>query len=105
MRVRRAVYAGVARMTLRGGDLRRGISMAGESGDKQLCRECAAILESMKQFNDAATLYRKAEMWDKAVSILLATKNFSAAAPLMEHITTPKLHGQYAKVRAQRGAR
>jgi tetratricopeptide (TPR) repeat protein len=33
-------------------------------------------------------------------AVLLATKNYSAAAPLMEYITTPKLHGQYAKVRA-----
>lgn len=56
---------------------------------------------SIKQYADAATLYKKAELWDKAVSLLLTTKNFTAAAPLMEHITTPKLHAIYAKVRKQ----
>lgn len=43
--LRAAVTAGLARMTLRQGDLRRGMSLALESGDKALCRDCAAILE------------------------------------------------------------
>jgi WD repeat-containing protein 19 len=43
--VRRAITGGIARMSLRLGDVRRGIALATESGDKQLCRECAAILE------------------------------------------------------------
>lgn len=53
----------------------------------------------MKQYADAANLYKKAEMWDKAVALLLQTKNFAAAAPLMDLITTPKLHATFAKVR------
>jgi len=101
--VRASASAGVARMTIRLGDVRRGMSLALDSGDKALCRECASILEGMKQYPDAATLYRKAELWDKAVALLLQTKNFTAAAPLMDHITTPKLHIMFAKVRTARG--
>lgn len=43
--LRAAVTGGLARMTLRQGDLRRGMALALESGDKVLCRDCAAILE------------------------------------------------------------
>lgn len=151
---------GLARMKIRLGEIRQGINMANESGDKQLCKECAAILESyvaiigrvsmsmsirircdlfdcstacnggilqgsssltarvalcivscgsfpsiavahfsMKQYSDAANLYNKAEQYDKAVAILILTKNFGAAAPLMKHITQPKLHSAYAKAK------
>jgi len=44
-RLRSVVGAGIARMTLRQGDIRKGVALAADSGDKQLCRECAAILE------------------------------------------------------------
>lgn len=44
-RLREAITAGAARMTLRVGDVRKGMQMALDSGSKQLCKECAAILE------------------------------------------------------------
>lgn len=93
-------HAGVARMTLRLGDIRRGLAMCTEIGDKNLCRMGAAILESMKQFADAANLYIKADEYDKAAAILIHSKNWSAVAPLMEEkVTQPKLHAQYAKAK------
>lgn len=44
-RIQGAVQSGLARMTIRQGDVRKGMQLAMESGDKQLCRECGAILE------------------------------------------------------------
>ena len=40
------VSAGLARMLLRTGDLRNGLALANASTDKQLQRDCAAILEA-----------------------------------------------------------
>lgn len=44
--LRNSCLAGLARTTLRSGDLRRGVQLANESNDKTLCRECAGILET-----------------------------------------------------------
>ena len=49
--------------------------------------------------NDMYQLYKKAESYDKAVSLLIAAKNFAAAAPLMELTSAPKLHLAFAKSR------
>jgi len=97
--LRKACTAGMTRMAFRNGDLRRGLALANESGDKALAAECAAILEGMKQYAEAAKLYSKAGLYDQAAHILIMTKNFAAVAPLMDKIKTPKLHAQYAKAR------
>eukprot|EP00736_Rhodelphis_marinus_P010453 Rmarinus@m.5781 len=96
--------AGVTRMTIRLGDIPRGMRMAKESGNKQLCRECAVILEGMKQFNDAAQLYQYGEMHEKAAAIYIQAREFRLAAPLMAKITVPKLHLQYAQAKEKEGA-
>ena len=49
--------AGIARSTLRMGDIRRGTRLVYELKDEQLCKECGNILESIKQFPDAASVY------------------------------------------------
>lgn len=95
----RVASAGIARMTLRLGNLQKGKNLALESDDKHLMRDCGLILESMNQYSDAAELYFRAECYEKAAAIYILTKNFQKAAPLMEKITTPKLHAQYAKAK------
>lgn len=95
----KACYDGIARMTLRRGDVRRGLALCRDSDDKALCKEGAVILENLKQYADAANLYIKAECFDEAATILIKSKNFTAVTPLMEKITTPKLHSQYAKAK------
>lgn len=95
----RVSNAGVARMTLRIGDLGKGRRLALESLDKHLMKECASILEAMKQYSDAAEMYVEAESYEKAAAIFIMTKNFRKASPLMDRITTPKLHAQYAKAK------
>ena len=97
------VRAGIARTTVRMGDLRQGRKLALESKDKVLCCECASIMESMKQYDDAALLFERGQEFEKAASIYIATKNFRKAEPLMEKISSTKLHAQFAKAkRAQK---
>lgn len=55
----RQCAAGIARMTLRLGDVQRGVQMAQQSNDQQLCRDCATILEGLKQWADAAMLFER----------------------------------------------
>ncbi|KAI0219650.1 WD repeat-containing protein 19 [Lamellibrachia satsuma] len=57
--------AGVARMSIRMGDIRRGVGMAMKMPSRALKKECAAILESMKQWSEAAMLYEKGGYYDK----------------------------------------
>jgi WD repeat-containing protein 19 len=95
--------AGIARTTLRLGDLRRGMRLALESNDEQLCRDCGAILESLKQFTDAAQLYEKGENYDKAAQIYIMVADLGKAGPLMTKVKTPKLHLLYAKAKEKAG--
>ena len=99
----KSASAGIARMTLRMGNLQKGKQLALESGDRQLLRDCGTILENMRQHSDAAELYVKAESYEKAAAIYILTKNFNKAGPLMDRITTPKLHAQYAKAKEAEG--
>jgi WD repeat-containing protein 19 len=94
---------GIARCTIHLGDIRRGKQMALDSGSQQLCRECAQILESINQPSDAAQLYEKGGQFEKAASIYISTKNFNLAKPIMDKVSTPKLHLQYARAKEAEG--
>eukprot|EP00750_Incisomonas_marina_P015809 INCI18667.1.p1 GENE.INCI18667.1~~INCI18667.1.p1 ORF type:complete len:1397 (-),score=234.22 INCI18667.1:122-4312(-) len=101
---RAAIFEGIAKTNLRLGDVRRGREMAIESGNKQLCADCAKILAAMKTMNnDAAQLYIKAEDYEAAASIYIQDKKFDLAQPLMTKITTPKLHIEYAHAKEDTG--
>lgn len=96
--------AGIARMAIRCGDVRRGVSLAADmSSSRQLKRECAEILESMKLLDDAALLYEKAQLFDKAASTYIKLKNWHKVGELLPNITTPKIHLQYAKAKEADG--
>jgi WD repeat-containing protein 19 len=99
----RSCTAGVARMTLRLGDLTNGVALANELQDRDCCRDCAAILEGLKQWQDAARLWERGEVPDKAAAIYIKTKNWGAAAPLMARIASPKLHAEFAKAKEAEG--
>ncbi|GAQ81709.1 hypothetical protein KFL_000880240 [Klebsormidium nitens] len=100
---RASARAGVARVTIQLGDVRRGRQLALECASAQLCRECAAILEGMNHMQDAAELYERGGQEEKAASIYIATRNFAAAQPLLARISAPKLHLQYAKAKEADG--
>ena len=63
----------------------------------QLFRECAGILESMKQPTEAAAMYELGGQDHRAAAIYVAAKDLDKAATVMPRVTQPKLLGQYAK--------
>lgn len=102
-KLRRASAAGVARCTLRLGDLRRGMKLVAELGDVVLARECGAILEAMKQPADAAALYERGELYEKAAQLHIQSRNLAKAAPLLAKVKTPKVHAQFARAKEAAG--
>lgn len=89
--------AGIARCTLRLGDLRRGMSYVKQSNDVALCRDCARILETMKQNSEAAELYEMGQQWDRAAAIYIGSKNLSQASAIIDRVSQTKLLTEYAK--------
>ncbi len=71
-----ACKCGVARMSLRCGDLRRGLEICKElKNNRALQRDCADILEAMKQNSEAASLYEAAGYHDKAAYLYIKVSN------------------------------
>jgi len=93
-----ACRAGMAKMFIKTGNTTKGMQIAEESGG-QVCLDCGTILESVKQYSDAALMYEKAGSWEKAAGLYIKLKEFRAAAPLMAKISTPKLHVKYAEAK------
>ena len=97
---------GVARMAIRCGDLRRGLDICQQSelkANKSFQRDCAEILETMKQNNEAAVLYEAAGSHDKAAYLYIKLKNWSKIGQLLPHISSPKIQLQYAKAKEAEG--
>ncbi|XP_037103187.1 WD repeat-containing protein 19 [Syngnathus acus] len=95
--------AGVARMSIRMGDIRRGVTQASQHPSRVLKKECAAILENMKQFSEAAQLYEKGQCYDKAASVYIRCKNWAKVGELLPNVTSSKIHLQYAKAKEADG--
>ncbi|XP_054000054.1 WD repeat-containing protein 19 [Hylaeus anthracinus] len=101
---RNLCLAGIARMSIRCGDSRRGVSIAMDNeSSRQLRKECAEILETMKQFNEAALLYEKTEYFDKAASAYIKLKNWQKVGQLLPQISSAKINIQYAKAKEAEG--
>uniref|UniRef100_A0A6I8R870 WD repeat-containing protein 19 n=1 Tax=Xenopus tropicalis TaxID=8364 RepID=A0A6I8R870_XENTR len=95
--------AGVARMSIRMGDIRRGVNQALKHPSRSLKKDCGAILESMKQLTEAAQLYEKGQYFDKAASVYIRCKNWAKVGELLPHVSSPKIHLQYAKAKEADG--
>lgn len=95
--------AGIARMSIRCSDLRKGIAIAQQLNSRTVKKECAEILESMKQIADAASLYENGGYYDKAASLYVKLRNWGKVKELLPHITSSKIHVQYAKARETDG--
>ncbi|NP_001253801.1 WD repeat-containing protein 19 isoform X1 [Macaca nemestrina] len=98
-----ACLAGVAQMSIRMGDIRRGVNQALKHPSRVLKRDCGAILENMKQFSEAAQLYEKGLYYDKAASVYIRSKNWAKVGDLLPHVSSPKIHLQYAKAKEADG--
>ncbi|XP_027542119.1 WD repeat-containing protein 19 [Neopelma chrysocephalum] len=98
-----ACRAGVAQMSIRMGDIRRGVNQATKHPSRSLKRDCGAILENMKQFSEAAQLYEKGQYYDKAASVYIRCKNWAKVGELLPQVSSPKIHLQYAKAKEADG--
>ncbi len=63
--------SGIARSSLKTGDIRRGVELALKLPNKNVKRECGAILEGIRQYMEAGNLYEKGESWDKAALVYI----------------------------------
>merc|ERR1719266_40092 len=84
-------------MALRCGDVRKGLAMCRQVESRQLLREGADILETMKQLGEAAQLYEAAQYHDKAAHLYIKLKNWTKVGNILPQITSPKIQLQYAK--------
>ncbi|CAG0890762.1 unnamed protein product [Cyprideis torosa] len=98
-----ACKAGVARCSIRCGDVRKGVQLAADLQSKALKRECAEILENIKQYGEAANLYDKGGYYDKAALLYIRLKNWTKVSDLLPQINNPKIHLQYAKAKEMEG--
>ncbi|XP_043247202.1 WD repeat-containing protein 19-like isoform X3 [Amphibalanus amphitrite] len=94
---------GIARCSIRCGDIRKGVQLAANSPSKLLKKECAEILEGMKQYNEAAVLFEKAGLYDRAAQMYIKLKNWNKVAELLPQVQSLKIHSQYAKAREAEG--
>uniref|UniRef100_A0A0L8I442 Anaphase-promoting complex subunit 4 WD40 domain-containing protein n=2 Tax=Octopus bimaculoides TaxID=37653 RepID=A0A0L8I442_OCTBM len=90
---------GTARMAIRTGDIRRGVKIASKISNRTLHKDCAEILESMKQWAESAALYEKGGFYDKAASSYIKCKNWNKVGELLHNVTSSKIHIQYAKAK------
>lgn len=102
--LQQACMAGMARILLHLGDLRGGKALAQQLNSTSLWKECAGIFEQMHQGQEAAEMYELAGMAEKAAGIYIAARNWGAAAPLMQKVTSAKLQLQYAKAKEKEGS-
>lgn len=81
------------------GDIQRGFNIANDIQDNNIVIEIAGVCEQMKQWQEAAKLFQKGGLVEKAASIYIQIKMFSAAAPLIEQITSPTILIMVAKAK------
>lgn len=79
-----ACSAGLTRTTLQLGETVRGLKMLKLTEDKQLLKECGLILERLNQPKDAASLYERAEAWEKVILLLISAGEIDKAEKLLE---------------------
>lgn len=101
----KACHSGIARMTIRMGNVQKGFQIVSESEDKDLCQECAVIFEEMNLHNDAAALYEKAGLFDKAAMVhIVETKNLHQASRILPQVTSVKTLALFAKAKEKEGS-
>ncbi|VBB33833.1 unnamed protein product, partial [Acanthocheilonema viteae] len=90
--------SGIARMCIRTGDIRKGIEIAASIEGRAIKRDCAIILEQLKQYSDATYLYELGHFYDRAAAVSLKAKNWTKVGSLLPKVHSPKIHTVYGKV-------
>uniref|UniRef100_A0A5S6PZ42 WD repeat-containing protein 19 n=1 Tax=Trichuris muris TaxID=70415 RepID=A0A5S6PZ42_TRIMR len=89
--------AGIARTTLRTGEIERGVKMAEESGNMVLIKNSASILHEMKHYAEAAGMYQLCKDYDNAALLFLKTKNWSKLHQVLPSVKNPRVFAIYGK--------
>lgn len=95
--------AGIARTSIKTGNLSRGVGVAMQLTKKELISEIASCCESMKNFEEAANLFEKAEQFERAATLYIAQKQFSKAEKLIANLNSPKILTSLAKMKEKEG--
>ncbi|UYV64330.1 WDR19 [Cordylochernes scorpioides] len=95
---------GVARTSIRCNNVQRGFQIAQSMDNRNLKKECAEILENMKQYSEAAMMYESAHYIDRATSLYIKLKNWTKVGELVAQCTSPRLQLQYAKAKEADGS-
>lgn len=95
--------AGIARCSLRVGNFKHGYSMAMELQNPALFKECAEILEAKKQLPEAAFFYEKSQNYERAATNYIKLKNWAKVGEILPHITSHKVHLQFARAKESEG--
>ncbi|VDK67285.1 unnamed protein product, partial [Onchocerca ochengi] len=90
--------SGIARMCVRLGDIRKGIEIAASLEGRAVKRDCAIMLEQLKQYTDAAYLYELGHFYDRAAAVSLKAKNWTKVGSLLPKVHSPKIHSAYGRV-------
>uniref|UniRef100_A0A8R1DX62 WD repeat-containing protein 19 n=1 Tax=Caenorhabditis japonica TaxID=281687 RepID=A0A8R1DX62_CAEJA len=90
--------SGIARMAIKTGDLRRGVQMAKQLEGRVVKKDCAIILEQMKQYTEAAQLYEVGLFYDRAAAVCLKANTYAKVGELLDKVKSPKIHIQYGKI-------
>ncbi|CAD5215524.1 unnamed protein product [Bursaphelenchus okinawaensis] len=90
--------SGQARMLTKLGEVQRGLQIATQLPDRQIKRECGMILEQMKLFSDAATIFEHGQYYDRAAVAYIKSKNWMKILTIEDHIKSPKVLTQYGKL-------
>ena len=92
----RALF-GLARTHIQENDTVSALTVIGRLEDKSMHEECAALLEANKNINEAADVYVKAGLYDRAALLYLQGKNITKARGIIANVSTPKVHLLFAK--------
>lgn len=79
--------------------MQRGFQIANDLTDKNSVIEIAGVCEQMKQWTEAAKLYQKGGLVEKAASIYIQMGMFAQANPLIDKITSPNILQMVAKAK------
>ena len=95
-----ACEGGLARCMIRTGAIRDGVQVAQGLKDIGVALECAKILESMNQYEEAGAMYEVGDQPEKAATLYITeTKNLKAAGRLLPKLTSRNVLVMYAKAK------
>ena len=95
----RLCKCGIARNSIRCGDVKRGVALTMQLNDIDLMSECGHILETMKYHQEAAVLFEKCNMIDRAAALYLKVKNVSKLNGMLSNIEDRNILCQYAAIK------